>query len=126
MSFLDPELWAEQYFMEESRKYAAQQFLEDEMRRHKTEAVKRFYVLTHPNYAEQLAVTIAFGYNNSLPEAEKIVDKLHLEDKHIAALLEDVQMMDKIIFQEKLEEKMMNEIMFNNSQDEIYDEHCYC
>lgn len=126
MSFLDPEQWAHEYFMEESKKYAAQQFLEDEMSRHKTEAIKRFYILSHPNYAEQLAVTIAFGYNNSLPEAEKIVDKLRLEDKHIASLLDDTQMMEKIIFQEKLEDRMFQEMIFDNSQDGMCHEHCYC
>ncbi len=109
MGFSDPEQSAYAYLIEESKRYAAQQFIEDEMSRYKIEAVKRFYILSHPNYAEQVAVTTAFGYNNQLPEAEKIINKLCLEDKHIAALLEDKDMMNEIIFQEKIQEKMYAE-----------------
>jgi len=109
MAFLTPEQMVNEYLMEESKRYAKQQFVEDEMSRHKTEAVKRFYIVAHPSYAEQVAVTTAFGYNNNLSESEKIVDRLCLNDKHIAALLDDEEMMNQIMFQEKLEEKMYAE-----------------
>lgn len=127
MGFATPDAWAEEYFIEESKRYAQQQFIEDEMSRLKNEAVKRFYILSHPNYAEQVATTTAFGYTNQLPEAEKIVNKLCLSDKHIAALLNDEEMMNKIIFQEKIEEKMMGEIIFDDDKyDYNLQEHCYC
>lgn len=106
MGFASPDLWAEEYFIEESKRYAQQQFIEDEMSRLKTEAVKRFYILSHPNYAEQVAVTTAFGYSNQLQESENIVNKLCLNEKHIAALLDDEEMMNQIILQEKIEDKM--------------------
>lgn len=106
MGFASPDTWAEEYFLEESKRYAQQQFIEDEMSRHKNEAVKRFYILSHPNYAEQVATTTAFGFNNQLPEAESIINKLCLNEKHIAALLDDEEMMNQIILQEKIEEKM--------------------
>jgi len=97
MAFASPDMWAEEYLFEESKRYAQQQFVEDEMSRHKNEAVKRFYILSHPNYAEQVATTIAFGYANQLQEAETIVNKLCLNEKHIAALLDDEEMMNQII-----------------------------
>ncbi len=106
MGFASPDLWAEEYILEESKRYAQQQFVEDEMSRLKTEAVKRFYILSHPNYAEQVATTIAYGFTNQLQEAEDIVNKLCLNEKHIAALLQDEDMMNQIILQEKIEEKM--------------------
>jgi len=127
MGFLEPHVWAEQYLMEESHRYAKQQLFEDEMSRYKTEAVKRFYIVANPIYAEQVAVTTAFGYENNIQEAEKIVIKLGLENKHIAALLDDKEMMEKLIFQDKLEEKMMGEIIFEDEDsDQRFHEHCFC
>lgn len=127
MGFLEPHIWAEQYLMEQAKEYAKNTLLEDEMSRYKNEAVKRFYIIAHSTYAEQVAVTTAFGYENNIQEAEKIVGKLGLENKHIAALLDDTEMMEKIIFQEKLEEKMMGEIIFDDQDsDQRFHEHCFC
>jgi hypothetical protein len=106
MGFGNPEYDAYQYLLEESKRYSAQKLIEDEMSKYKIEAIKRFYIITHPSYAEQIATSIAFGYNNEIPEATRIVNKLDLNDKHIAALLDDVDMMNTIVFQEKLEDKM--------------------
>jgi len=97
---------AQEYLYDEAKRYAEYQFLENEMTRYKTEAVKRFYILVDPIYAESFATTIAFGYDNQLKEAEAIVDKLDLCRKHIASLLEDQEMMSELIFQEKVEDRM--------------------
>jgi CBS-domain-containing membrane protein len=112
MALLDNSYLAEQYLFDEAKKYAEQIYLENEMTRYKAEAVKRLYIMANPKYAEQIAVTIAYAYDNDLPEAEAIVNKLNLEDKHIAALLDDEEKMEKIILQEKIEDQM--EARFHN------------
>jgi hypothetical protein len=106
MGFSSPEVMVEEYFFTEAKKYAEQQFLENEMTRYKTEAVKRLYILVDPIYAEQIATTIAYGFDNQLQEAEIIVNKLDLSSKHIASLLEDEEMKSRLIFQDKVEEGM--------------------
>lgn len=106
MGFLSPNEMAEEYFWSERKKFSESMFLENEMDRYKTEAVKRLYNLTNSNFAEQIAVTIAYAYDNDLKEAEEIVNKLDLCNKHIASLLEDQEKMTEIIFQDTIEEGM--------------------
>jgi len=84
-------------------------FVTEELDRYRTDAIKRFHILVQPNYAEEIAVTIAFGFAEELPEAVKIVDQLFLSEKHIAALREDENAMEKILLDEKYEDSCLNE-----------------
>lgn len=84
-------------------------YIAEEMDRYRIDAIKRFHIMVQPNYAEEIAVTIAFGFAEELPEALKIVDQLFLNEKHIAALREDENEMEKILLDEKYEDSCMNE-----------------
>ncbi len=103
MAFSDPEMMVHEYFEEQSRIYSMETYIEREMDNYKTEAVKRFYTLTIPEFAETMAVTIAFGYDNDLPEAAKIVGKLKLNEKHIYALLDDARRMFEALSEDAFE-----------------------
>jgi len=105
MAFADPEMMAHEYLAEEGKRYDFNEYIVDQMSKYKTEAVKRFYIIAHPDYAEALASTTAYGYENDLPEAAKIVQQLLLNDKHIAALNDDARKMNEILSQENYEDQ---------------------
>jgi|SRR5687767_544732 len=77
-------------------------YIEREMDDYKMDAINRFKII-HPNFAEEIASTIAFGYDNDLPEASKIVHYLFLNEKHIASLNNDLEKMRELIFKERLD-----------------------
>jgi hypothetical protein len=104
MISIDPELWVSNHFDHEAKMMAKEDYIQSEMEKYKTDAVKRFHIISNPNFAEALASTIAYGYDNNLPEAVEIVNHLFLSDKHIAALNDDSKMMEQILFCE-LEEQ---------------------
>jgi len=103
MGFSNPNQMVNDYYYQERYQYV--NYIEKEMDKFKTDAVKRFYTLAHPSYAEEIASTIAFGYSNDLPEAMKIVDQLFLNEKHIAALTDDSELMRDLLYKERLEEE---------------------
>ncbi len=77
-----------------------QEKVENDIEAYKADAVKRLYTLTKSNLSEALAATIAFGYEEGLPEARNIVMELDLCDKHIAALNHDIEYMTDILYDE--------------------------
>lgn len=77
-----------------------QEKVDNEMVEYKADAVKRLYILTKSDLSEELAATIAFGYQEGLPEARNIVLRLDLCDKHIAALNDDSRYMTDILHDE--------------------------
>lgn len=81
---------------------------------YKIDAVKRLYKLVDPDYAEALAQTIAYGYENELESAIELVNKFGLSEKHIAALNNDSDLMLEILTEEAIDE--------NNYENEIYGE----
>lgn len=105
MNSLDMDDWISHHFDEEARVMEKKSYVESEMERYKTDAIKRFYIISNPNFAEALASTIAYGYDNDLPEAIEIVNHLFLSSKHIAALKNDSKMMELILFYESEEEE---------------------
>ena len=104
MTTLDSEMWVCRHFDDEAKLIEKEQHIQREMEKYKADAVKRFHIISNPNFAEALASTIAYGYDNDLPEAREIVNHLFLSDKHIAALNDDSKMMEQILFCE-LEEQ---------------------
>jgi len=102
MGFDPVEIDVNRYLAKEAAEASFCQFVESEMEKYKDEAIKRCYILTKPDFAEYVAATIAFGYRDGLKEAEKIVDELHLEEKHIAALNDDEGRMRELIEQDKI------------------------
>ncbi|SRR5258705_9933650 len=103
MAFSNPDQMVEEYYYQE--RYDFMSYVNKEMDKFKKDAVKRFYILAHPNYAEEIASTIAYGYSNDLPEAMKIVDQLFLNEKHVAALNNDSELMRDLLYKERLEEQ---------------------
>lgn len=101
MSHPDMETWVSNHFDYEAKMMEKQNYIQSEMEKYKADAVKRFHIISNPNFAEALASTIAYGYDNDLPEAVEIVNHLFLCDKHIAALNDDFKMMEEIIFCEE-------------------------
>lgn len=77
-----------------------QEKVDNDMVAYKADAVKRLYTLTKSDLSEALAATIAFGYQEGLPEARNIVLELDLCDKHIAALSDDFSYMTDILYDE--------------------------
>ena len=95
------ELCLDRYLDDIDTKWALEDFVESQMIKYKHEAIKLFFSFTHTLvYAEQTAVTIAFGYREQLPEAVEIVEGLGLEEKHILALLGKEDLFRKIIEKE--------------------------
>lgn len=100
----------DRYLVEESKREALASFIENEMIRYKQEAIRRFFTITKPIFAEDIAVTIAFGYREMLPEAKAMIKELDLEEKHIAALMDDSEALEKII--EKEEQDTFEEYLY--------------
>jgi hypothetical protein len=104
MAFADPEMMLSEYMDEIGQKWAFEEFIVEQMEKYKTQAVKRFYIVSDPQYAELVAVTTAYGFEQGLTEAKKIVDELRLTDKHLAALNDDARAMNEILSQESYED----------------------
>lgn len=94
----------DRFLVDEAKKAALADFIENEMIRYKDEAEDKFRIISNRKHAENIAATIAFGYREELPEAINIIEALDLDEKHIAALLWDRPKMRKIIEKEKQEE----------------------
>ena len=75
----------------------------DMIAHYKTDALQRISKITDVFYSDAIAVTIASGYENELEQAIEIVNRLSLNDKHIAALLDDIYQMRMILREESLE-----------------------
>jgi len=72
----------------------------DSMEQYKSDALQRIAKIVDVFYSEAIAVTIASGYENELEQAIEIVNRLSLNDKHIAAILNDSEMMERILKEE--------------------------
>ena len=103
--FPTPQEMASQYMREIERRQSRDEYVENAIAEYKTEAVKRLYKVCDPFYAEAFAVTIAYGHSDGIPESTTIVNRLALNDKHIAALLGDEKRMMEIILEELDEQK---------------------
>ena len=108
MAFPNPQMMYESCMEEWGLEYEENKFIESEIEKYKAAAVKRFYIVADPAYAELVALTTVFGYKEGLKEAVTIVDELRLTDKHIAALDEDREYFLRVLNEERLEEKKYN------------------
>lgn len=104
MAFLDPIDWASEWAHDQAALYEIAEAMEE----YKNDAIKRFKLIA-PNFSEAVAATVAFGVNEGLTEAIKIVDYLFLNEKHIAALNEDSEKMDELLYKEKENEKAFDD-----------------
>ncbi len=107
MAFADPIDWAHQWAVEQSNGYYE---VQTEMENYKKDAIKRFQIIA-PNFSEAVAATIAFGHREGLTEATNIVEYLFLNEKHIAALNDDSEAMDDLLYKEKDEDESFERYM---------------
>jgi hypothetical protein len=103
--FATPQEMALEYLRECEYRSARDEYIENAMQEYKTEAVKRLYKIVDPFYAEAMAATLAYGYSDGIQEAVEIVNRMALNDKHIAALMDDDKKMMKIIMEELQEQR---------------------
>lgn len=104
MAFSDPIDWAHEWSVEQANMLEIEFRVEEEIENFKKDAIKRFHLIA-PNFAEAIASTVAFGFNEGLTEAVKIVEYLFLNEKHIAALNGDSKKMNDILYKEGQEDK---------------------
>ena len=107
MAFPDPINWAHEWANEQSESYYQ---VQDEMENYKKDAIKRFNLIA-PNFSEAIAATIAFGHREGLTEATNIVEYLFLNEKHIAALNDDSEKMDDLLYKEREEDLAFEKYM---------------
>lgn len=90
-------------YLEEVRSYRMErlEYINNLMDQYKSDALTRIGKIVDVFYAEAVALTIATAYENSddyrCDSAIEIVNRLSLNDKHIAALLGDEKQMGDII-----------------------------
>lgn len=98
--FLDPNQMASAYYDKLRESQERDDYIESQMTEHKAYAIKRIYKYCDPFVAEAIAATIACAYMNELPQAVDIVEKMRLNDKHMAALNDDKERMCALIIQD--------------------------
>lgn len=74
-----------------------QEMIEDTMHEYRADALFRIGKICDMFYVEAIALTIASGYENEDESAIEIVNRLSLNDKHIAGILNDSHMMEQIL-----------------------------
>jgi hypothetical protein len=84
-------------------------YLESRMEEYKKDALFRIGKIVDMFYVEAIARTIASGYENEDEAAIEIVNRLSLNDKHIASILDDADMMEDILNDEAIEEEPFND-----------------
>ena len=86
-------------YLEEIRSYRMErlEYINDLMDQYKSDALSRIAKVVDVFYVDAIALTIASGYENEDDSAIEIVNRLSLNDKHIAALLGDEKQMEEIM-----------------------------
>lgn len=91
----------EYMYREEIRGYEMEfnkrELILDSLDEYKVEALLKIGKITDVFYTDAIAATIASGYELEFESSIDIVNRLNLNDKHIAGLLNDYKMMEKII-----------------------------
>lgn len=98
--FPDPYEMFNDYFEKLRESQQRDDYIDTQIDEHKGYAIKKIYKYCDPFIAEAIAATIACAYMNELPQAIDIVDKMRLNDKHMAALNNDKERMWDLIKQD--------------------------
>lgn len=88
-----------------------QEMILDTMEEYRADALFRIGKIVDMFYVEAIALTIASGYENEDESAIEIVNRLSLNDKHIAGILNDSHMMEQIL---KDESKQYTQDQYEN------------
>jgi hypothetical protein len=93
-------------YLEETRSFRMerQDYIDEAIEQYKTDAICRISQIVDMFYVEAIALTIASGYENEDESAIEIVNRLSLNDKHIAAILGDSDQMELILNDEAIED----------------------
>ena len=92
--------------------YTKNEAVLDAIDQYKKDALQRIAKIVDVFYVDTIAVTIASGYENELEQSIEIVNRLSLNDKHIAALLNDYKQMEDILTEEALESEHYENLSF--------------
>jgi len=95
--FQCPEMMVNDYMDRIGKQVREQEMIEDTLAEYKSDALFRIGKICDMFYVEAIALTIASGYENEDESAIEIVNRLSLNDKHIAGILNDHHMMDQIL-----------------------------
>lgn len=98
--FPSPDNMVHEYMDRIAQKVREQEMIEDLIAEYKADALFRIGKICDMFYVEAIALTIASGYENEDESAIEIVNRLSLNDKHIAGILGDSHMMDQILMDE--------------------------
>lgn len=94
-------------YLEQTRSYRMEytknEAVLDALDQYKMDAIQRISKIVDVFYVDAIAVTIASGYEQEVEQAIEIVNRLSLNDKHIAAILNDAKQMEEILTDEALE-----------------------
>lgn len=108
--FQCPEMMVSDYMDRIRIQVRRQDMIEDTLAEYKADALFRIGKICDMFYVEAIALTIASGYENEDESAIEIVNRLSLNDKHIAGILNDSQMMEQILNDEaKQDQQDQNE-----------------
>lgn len=62
-------------------------YIEKEMQEYRQRALDKFSsIVPHPDFTVRVAVSICYGYRDSIAESEDIIKKLDLDDMEICAI----------------------------------------
>lgn len=101
--FQCPEMMVSDYMDRISQQVRKQEMIEETLEEYKKDAFQRISKIVDLFYVEAIALTIASGYENEDESAIDIVNRLSLNDKHIAGILNDSHMMHRILTDEAQE-----------------------
>lgn len=101
--FADPKTMFVEQMRSYRMEYSKNDRVIDAIEQYKTDAIQRLSKIVDVFYVDTIAVTIASGYEQEVEQAIEIVNRLSLNDKHIAALLNDSKQMEMILSEEAQE-----------------------
>lgn len=98
--FPSPEMMVSEYMDQLGQEFRKRELIENMLEQYKEDALSRIGKICDIFYVDAIALTIASGYENETDSAIEIVNRLSLNDKHIAGLLNDPDMMEHILLDE--------------------------
>lgn len=110
--FASPQEMISDYMRGYRVEYTKNERVLDAIEQYKADALQRISKIVDVFYVDTIAVTIASGYEQEVEQAIEIVNRLSLNDKHIAALLNDLKMMEEILTEEALEAEHYENLVY--------------
>lgn len=88
---MEAEIAASSWFDDLAKQYLEEERLKNEMHDLKAESLTRLSKIVHPEFTEEFAKILSYGWANCEPEAEKIAYFLNLEQKHFLSVDDNLE-----------------------------------